>query len=88
VLGGLALEQFSKIEKCAKALKKLSEVVEWQVGTIPVGELVKQSKAKKISCSPEVASRATTLFGMRRSRGFGHIECIQGAWRDCVAGQN
>ena len=58
---------FSKIEKGGKALKKLSEVAEWQVVTIPnaadyvmltiqiqghADELVKRSKAKNISFSP------------------------------------
>lgn len=63
VLEGLALEQFAKIEKGGKALKKLSEGAEWEVATIPnatdyvmlttdfqrhADELVKQAKAKNI----------------------------------------
>ncbi len=35
VLEGLALEQYSMIEKNAKALKILSEAAEWDVPTIP-----------------------------------------------------
>jgi len=35
VLEGLSLEQFTMIEKNAKALKKLSEAAEWEVPVIP-----------------------------------------------------
>jgi hypothetical protein len=35
VLEGLSLEQYSLIEKNAKALKKLSEAAEWEVPMIP-----------------------------------------------------
>jgi hypothetical protein len=35
VLEGLSLEQFSMIEKNARALKKLSEAAEWEVPMIP-----------------------------------------------------
>jgi hypothetical protein len=35
VLEGLSLEQYSLIEKNAKALKVLSEAAEWEVPTIP-----------------------------------------------------
>jgi hypothetical protein len=66
VLEGLALEQYSTIERGAKALKKLSEAAEWEVPTIPnasdyvmmttdfqrhADELVKQAKAKNIDAS-------------------------------------
>jgi hypothetical protein len=63
VLEGLALEQFTLIEKSAKALKKLSEAAEWEVPTIPnatdyvsqtsefqrhADELAKQAKERNI----------------------------------------
>jgi cytochrome c556 len=63
VLEGLALEQFAKIEKGGKALKKLSQAAEWEVATMPAAtdyvmlttdfqrhadELVKQAQAKNI----------------------------------------
>jgi hypothetical protein len=66
VLEGLALEQYSTIERGAKALKKLSEAAEWEVPTIPnasdyvmmttdfqrhADELVKQAKAKNIDAA-------------------------------------
>jgi len=65
-LEGLALEQFSTIERAGKALKKLSEGAEWEVAVIPdasdyvmlttdfqrhADELVKQAKAKNIDAS-------------------------------------
>jgi len=35
VLEGLALEQFTSIEKNARALKRLSEAAEWEIPSIP-----------------------------------------------------
>jgi hypothetical protein len=63
VLEGLALEQFSTIEKGGKALKRLSEAADWELATIPsaadyvaltadfqrhADELVKQANARNI----------------------------------------
>ncbi len=63
VLEGLALEQFTLIEKNARALKRLSEAAEWEIPAIPkdsdfahftrefqrnADDLVKQAKDRNI----------------------------------------
>jgi cytochrome c556 len=63
VLEGLVLEQFTSIEKNARALKRLSEAAEWEIPSIPrdsdfalftsafqrnADELVKQAKEHNI----------------------------------------
>jgi hypothetical protein len=66
VLEGLALEQFTSIEKNARALRRLSEAAEWEVPTIPnatdyvalttqfqreADELAKQAKERNIDAA-------------------------------------
>jgi hypothetical protein len=74
-LEGLALEQFAMIEKSGKALKRLSEAAEWEVGTIPdftdyvamttefqryADDLVKQAKQKNIDGATLAYLKLTT----------------------------
>jgi hypothetical protein len=74
-LEGLALERFATIEKSGKALKRLSEAAEWEVGTIPdftdyvamttefqryADDLVKQAKQKNIDGATLAYLKLTT----------------------------
>jgi hypothetical protein len=74
-LEGLALEQFALIEKSGKALKRLSEAAEWEVGTIPnftdyvamttefqryADDLIKQAKQKNIDGATLAYLKLTT----------------------------